>query len=503
MIKIYTDGPNFFRVERENGSIQSFPRNGHYLIDVIASNTFFMYATDTRDAAGNMYRIFGNTLYTDLRTQSGVQLGVTATDTRIVMNDLIMTEEMAAVTPENIGLGLVDNTPDADKPISTAQNSRFTQIENANSTQESEIDNLEIQVTALQAAHTSQGGEITALQGSLSSLDGEINALQAAAANNAQTDPVTGKLRADQIPDAVLGAAKFKGTWNTTTNIVTSEDPALNGNPLPGFGPANNGWYFIVSAFTLNQVVIGKTWEAGDWAISTGVSWEKIDNTDLVKSVNGRVGVITLDKTDVGLSNVQNIAPIDLPVSTAQQTAINNAVSGVALQNDGRFPTATEKAALAGTTNAPGNGNRFVTNDDPRNTNARTPTAHGHSASEIVETTDRKFISYAHNAVAASPKLRTYSIAVPASGAGNVTIYLTDTGLVGGAAVFAAVNSIIPIVNDSTKNYTYGWTLSGDRKTLVVNVKYVPNVVVALVTVLGLPTNVPDGTTVSVTVAGS
>jgi len=46
-------------------------------------------------------------------------------------------------------------------------------------------------------------------------------------------------------------------------------------------------------------------------------------------------------------------------------------------------PVAGEKAALAGTSGTPGSGNKYVTDADSRNTNARTPTAHGHPESEI------------------------------------------------------------------------------------------------------------------------
>jgi hypothetical protein len=45
-----------------------------------------------------------------------------------------------------------------------------------------------------------------------------------------------------------------------------------------------------------------------------------------VKSVNDRVGNITLSKTDVGLGNADNTSDVDKPVSTAQAEAISNAV---------------------------------------------------------------------------------------------------------------------------------------------------------------------------------
>lgn len=42
-----------------------------------------------------------------------------------------------------------------------------------------------------------------------------------------------------------------------------------------------------------------------------------------VQSVAGKVGVVTLDKSDVGLSNVDNTSDLDKPISTATQTALN------------------------------------------------------------------------------------------------------------------------------------------------------------------------------------
>jgi hypothetical protein len=46
-------------------------------------------------------------------------------------------------------------------------------------------------------------------------------------------------------------------------------------------------------------------------------------------------------------------------------------------------PTADQKAALAGTHGSPSGSNKYVTDSDPRNTDARTPLAHNHDASDI------------------------------------------------------------------------------------------------------------------------
>ena len=58
-------------------------------------------------------------------------------------------------------------------------------------------------------------------------------------------------------------------------------------------------------------------------------------------------------------------------------TAVFDGVTGKLIRDAGAAPpTADEKDALAGTTGTPDAANRYVTNSDPRNSNARTPTAH-------------------------------------------------------------------------------------------------------------------------------
>lgn len=51
----------------------------------------------------------------------------------------------------------------------------------------------------------------------------------------------------------------------------------------------------------------------------------------------------------------------------------------VAAGNDSRFPSPGEKSAFAGTSGTPGGENRYVTDADQRNTNARTPTSHNNT----------------------------------------------------------------------------------------------------------------------------
>jgi hypothetical protein len=51
--------------------------------------------------------------------------------------------------------------------------------------------------------------------------------------------------------------------------------------------------------------------------------------------------------------------------------------------NDPRLPSQGENDALVGSSGTPGTGNKYVTDADPRNTNARTPTAHTHPVGDI------------------------------------------------------------------------------------------------------------------------
>ena len=93
------------------------------------------------------------------------------------------------------------------------------------------------------------------------------------------------KVPTANLPDSLVGAVVYKGTWNANTDT-----PAL---PPPD--GSNNGHYYIVSdAGTYS----GITYAVGDWAISNGIAWEKVDNTQDVNSVFGRQGNVVADAAD-------------------------------------------------------------------------------------------------------------------------------------------------------------------------------------------------------------
>jgi len=109
----------------------------------------------------------------------------------------------------------------------------------------------------------------------------------------------SGKVDESFLPDAVLGATKFKGFWNASANTITSSDLTINGSSIPASSSLNEGWYFIVTvAGSTNESGI-TDWNLGDWIISIGTAWKKVDNTDAIITFNNRTGAITLLSSDV------------------------------------------------------------------------------------------------------------------------------------------------------------------------------------------------------------
>lgn len=112
-----------------------------------------------------------------------------------------------------------------------------------------------------------------------------------------------------QLPDALVGQVEYHGTWDGSTNTPTLPET-----------PEKKGEYYVTS---VAGTFAGLEFEVGDWIISDGVKWDKVDNTDAVMSVNGQIGAVELTKEDLDLGLVDNTADADKPVSTPQQEALD------------------------------------------------------------------------------------------------------------------------------------------------------------------------------------
>jgi len=120
-------------------------------------------------------------------------------------------------------------------------------------------------------------------------------------------------------PLLTAGQVNYKGTWSAAANTPTLVSPPA---------ATTKGDYYVVSAagtqFTISFAV-------GDWIISNGTAWEKVDLTDAVSSVFGRTGAVVGASTDyssVGLTN----------------TAI-----GASSPSTGAFTTVTASSTIAAT----------------------------------------------------------------------------------------------------------------------------------------------------------
>ena len=110
-----------------------------------------------------------------------------------------------------------------------------------------------------------------------------------------------GKINTSQIPDAILGQLEYQGVYDAS------------GGTAPG--SPSKGYYWVISvAGTINTVAYG----IGDWIVYNGSTFDKVDNTDAVTMVAGKIGSVTLDTNDV--SEVTN----KRYVTDAQRTVIQN-----------------------------------------------------------------------------------------------------------------------------------------------------------------------------------
>ena len=112
--------------------------------------------------------------------------------------------------------------------------------------------------------------------------------LDAGVANGVATLDGSGTVPISQLPAAVLGALSYQGTWNASTNTPTLTSSV-----------GTKGYYYVVSVAGSTNLNGISDWQIGDWAVYNGSAWQKIDNTDVVTSVNGYVGAVVLGYGDI------------------------------------------------------------------------------------------------------------------------------------------------------------------------------------------------------------
>lgn len=244
------------------------------------------------------------------------------------------------------------------------------------------------------------------------------------------------------------------------TNIKTVETQSLVGSGNIDLNKSDVGLGNVDNTSDLNKPISTATQTALDTKQATlvsGTNIKTIEGQSLVGSGN-----VDLTKSDLGLSNVDNTSDLNKPISTATQTALNGKLSA---EVDGSVTNEIQTLSITGNSLSISSGNSV---------NLPIP------------------VDY------------TNTVAV-AGGAGNAVFYLTSDKTSTGTALYTNVTYVSPIVNDSTVNYTYGWSYNAGTKALTVNVKQATGINVALLslTLLQTPNNVANGTSVQVLIKGN
>ena len=79
------------------------------------------------------------------------------------------------------------------------------------------------------------------------------------------------------------GGLSYQGTWNASTN-----------SPTLASSTGTNGYYYIVGTSGSTNLNGITDWVIGDWLLFNGTVWQKIDQTNLVTSVNGQTGTVSV-----------------------------------------------------------------------------------------------------------------------------------------------------------------------------------------------------------------
>jgi len=81
----------------------------------------------------------------------------------------------------------------------------------------------------------------------------------------------------------VAGGLSYQGTWNASTNTPTLTSSV-----------GTNGYYYITATAGSTNLNGITDWQIGDWLMFNGTVWQKIDQSNLVTSVNGQTGAVSV-----------------------------------------------------------------------------------------------------------------------------------------------------------------------------------------------------------------
>ncbi len=137
---------------------------------------------------------------------------------------------------------------------------------------------------------------------------------------------INGKLSKVVLPSGISPSIDYKGVWNANENKPT----------IPAASAENKGYFYKVAMEGSSNVDGNSLWKFGDIIISNGTIWEKVKYGSQVKSVASRIGALNLNKSDVGLGNIDNTTDLDRAISTDTREQIKGHSINV-ISNSSRF----------------------------------------------------------------------------------------------------------------------------------------------------------------------
>ena len=180
-------------------------------------------------------------------------------------------------------------------------------------TNASNISSNDTDISNLQGDVSTNTGNISTNATNISSNDTDISNLQSDKQNTSEKNQANGyapldsgaKIPIANLPDSVVGQVEYQGTWNASTNTPS----------LPSASTSKGHYYVVATAGTYQTI----SYAIGDWVISNGTAWEKVDNTDAVTTVFGRLGAIVANESDYS-----GFYPLLSDLSTTNSNVSNN-----------------------------------------------------------------------------------------------------------------------------------------------------------------------------------
>ena len=159
---------------------------------------------------------------------------------------------------------------------------------------------------------TNGGGTSQSVLDTLASLQTQINNLIPSQTGNAGKFLTTNGTTVSWA--SVAGGLNFQGTWNASTNT-----------PTLASGVGVNGYYYIVATAGSTNLDGITDWQIGDWLIFNGTVWQKIDQSNLVTSVNGQTGAVSVGTvTSVAATAGTGISISGSPITSSGTLTITN-----------------------------------------------------------------------------------------------------------------------------------------------------------------------------------